>query len=508
MVWIALFFMIGIALSPLMPLLGPACWGIAAGLTCVGALGIRFSRGLGVAALLGAVLMLGILHDSTDNALPAWLIRRAPGIQSVTGTVTTYPNIGEDSISFTLTARDLPAALWVVWDCTDPLGRITVGDAVTVQGLTRLPQAFDDFDYPSYLARRGIFATLFADNVVQTDPVMRHGTLWSWGDRLRQRILTRLRETISPDAAAMAQSLMLGDRSALSQGTEDAFSKTGLMHLLAVSGLHLGIFLAVAWWGLRWLGLRPRYAYPIVGMLVLLALLVVGPRVSLVRAGLLFAFLALGSVLADFGLILRRWIHPLNGLAAAAIVILLLRPSALYDVGFQLTMAATASILIAFSPSGWGRRLIDVHAAGLGRGRAWLLQVLIVSVAAQAGTAPFIAWHFHALHPFSILINPVVVPLAALSLWSGLLAVLLMATPVFSLAVVPFSLLLQALERTVRGVATMPYVELPAAPIMGIWMGGCVAFLFLVAYYESFAWVRVPQLVVREATMNRPRLEP
>jgi competence protein ComEC len=282
----------------------------------------------------------------------------------------------------------------------------------------------------------------------------------------------------------MAQSLMFGDRSALPESIEDAFSRTGLMHLLAVSGLHLGIFLGGAWWGLRRLGLRPRVAYPLVGALVLLALVVVGPRVSLVRAGLLFAFLALGSVLADCGIILRRWIHPLNGLAAAAMVILLMRPGALVDAGFQLTMAATGSILIAFSPSGWGTRIArNPRLSRAWKGWRWLIRLLVVSAAAQAGAAPVIAWHFEAFHPLSIVVNLVAVPLAGMSLWAGLVSALLSSTPAFAVVVAPFGLLLGWLGGFVGWLAGVPMAEVSVTSGMGIWIGGCVVFITLAAFY-------------------------
>ncbi|MCK5828648.1 ComEC/Rec2 family competence protein, partial [Candidatus Bipolaricaulota bacterium] len=346
----------------------------------------------------------------------------------------------------------------------------------------QLPEAFDGFDYPAYLARQNIFATVFADTVQHvSQPSL---SLWSWGDRLRQRLLQQFREAMPPKLAAMAQSLMLGDRSALPADTEEAFSRTGLMHLLAVSGLHLGIFLGGAWWGLRRMGLRPRCAYPLVGMLVLLALVVVGPRVSLVRAGLLFAFLALGSVLADCGVILRRWIHPLNGLAAAAIAILLMRPGALFDAGFQLTMAATGAILLAFSPSGWATRLSNSQGIEkLWRGWQWLIRLLIVSGAAQAGAAPVIAWHFEAFHPLSVLVNLAAIPLATLSLWAGLLSVVFSATPLFAITVLPFAWLLKGLESLVGTLARSPMVELTVIPTLGIWMAGCIGFVYLASFY-------------------------
>lgn len=484
--WIALSLGLGIAAAPYLTVAARILWIAMVSVLTIALVARRVPRWLRVAGLLAAVLILGALRNSVDPGFPDWLIRRAPGLCEVTGTVISYPDVGETSISFTIAPVDMPGDLLVYWSCDQPLGTLHYGDIVCVSGSTQLPEVFDGFDYPAYLARRNIFATMFADTVHRVRQPS--ASLWNSGDQLRQRMLLRFREVLSPKFAAMAQSLMFGDRSALPSDTEDAFARTGLMHLLAVSGLHLGIFLWGAWWVLRRVGLRPRLAYPMVGLLVILALVVVGPRVSLVRAGLLFAFLALGSVLADFGVILRRWIHPLNGLAAAAIAIQLIRPGALYDAGFQLTMAATASILIAFSPSGWGTRISqDGHVGCLWRGWQWIFRLLIVSAAAQAGAAPVIAWHFKAFHPLSVMANLVTVPLAALSLWAGLFAVAFAATPIFGIAAVPFAVLMRVLEAVVQWLSGLPFVEWMVIPELGIWFAGCVSFVNLASYSVSLS---------------------
>ena len=307
------------------------------------------------------------------------------------------------------------------------------------------------------------------------------------GDRIRQVVLERLDQRLHPDQSAVARSLLFGDRTALPEPIEEAFSRSGLMHLLAVSGLHLGIFLGGAWWVLRRLGLRPRVAYPLVGVLVLVVLWIVGPRVSLIRAAMLFAFLALGSVLADLGLMLRRSIRSLNGLAAAAITMLALRPAALFDVGFQLTFAATASILIAFAaPLEWGRRIAD-DAERFGRWRILVRPVLMlaaVACAAQAGAAPVIAWHFETFHPLALVGNLLAVPLAGLALWCGLGAILVSGTPIFSAAIVPFSTILNVLQRVVTGLSGVPYSQLEVPRWLGLWLGGAVVYAFAVAIYE------------------------
>jgi ComEC/Rec2-related protein len=506
-VWIAVSLTAGMAIAPHCPAAPMALWLGMIGALAAALLGCRVPRWVRMGSLLVTVMLLGLLCGSRDVGFPDWLIRRAPGIREITGTIVTYPEVGAESAAFTLVPQGLPGRLWVVYRGQEPLGAFHYGDVVRVIGSTRLPTAFEGFDYPAYLARRGIFATLFADEASWVEPGSTGFSLWGWGDRLRQRLIQRLRDAMPPDVAAMAQSLMLGDRSALAPDAEDAFSRTGLMHLLAVSGLHLGIFLGGAWWGLRRFGVRPRVAYPLVGLLVLLGLIVVGPRVSLVRAGLLFAFLALGSVLADCGVILRRWIHPLNGLAAAAIAILVMRPGSLYDAGFQLTMAATGSILIAFSPSGWGTRLArSARVTAWWKGWQWLAGLMLVSAAAQAGAAPVIAWHFQAFHPLSILVNLVAVPLAGLALWAGLFYVLCIGTPAGALAAAPFRVLLEGLDSMVADLARVPFSQLPASPGMGVWMAGLAAFLVLAAYWTSL--LQGPRSEERESGANPSHFSP
>ncbi len=482
-VWMALGFAAGVAAQRSLGLPPLGVWGAAAAAAAGVAMARRAPRSIRMAGVITAVFLLGMVRAGQESAFPGWLLRRASGLSQVTGTVATYPGLGSDSVTFTLRTHHLPGDVQVSWRTESPVERVIVGDVVQVNGRARLPGWFEGFDYAAYLARRGVFVTLFAEEVVLLGARPGAHGLLRWGDRLRQGLVAGLREQLPPEAAALGQSLLFGDRSALSEEMKEAFSGTGLMHLLAVSGLHLGILLGGVWWGLRWIGVRPRVAYPIVSLLVGAALLVVGPRVSLVRAALLFAFLGLGSVLADVGWILRRWVHPLNGLAAAATVLLLLRPGALYDAGFQLTMAATGSILIALSPSGWGTRAFGVAELGAKPRRVrWLVQALVVSMAAQAGAAPILAWQFRSFHPFAVLLNPVVVPWAAATLWAGLFALPWLGTPLGWLCAGPFLYLVRGLGGWVQLLAGIPGVSLAVIPAMGVWMAGSFGCILLADY--------------------------
>ena len=446
--------------------------------------------------VLLAIGCLGGMRGAIEVPFSEDLLDRAPHLTEVTGTVIAYPSYGDSYVSFTLRPDILPANVRVTWfQPPAGAGAVVYGDRVRLAGRTELPEAFDGFDYAAYLARRNIFATM----TVQADGLTHLGACerspFRTGDVLRQRILARFDASLGLEASALAQSLLFGDRSALPDDVEEAFSRTGLMHLLAVSGLHLGIVLAGAWFVLRWLGVRPRFAYPLVGLLVVLILWVVGPRISLIRAALLFAFLALGSVLADLGLILRRSIHSLNGLAAAVIVILAWQPGSLFDAGFQLTVAATGAILLAFSPcldwGGWVNRACE-------RSPSWLrwigrpvLSLLAVSVAAQAGAAPVIAWHFGTFHPWALLANLAAIPLAAAALWGGLVTIVVIWTPLAGAAAGAFGVLLRAFSRTVEILSEMLFAQLTVSRGVGLWVGGLVAFSFLAAVYvrsSSSTW--------------------
>ncbi|MFC2077732.1 ComEC/Rec2 family competence protein [Candidatus Bipolaricaulota bacterium] len=488
----SLLFVLGIGVSlavgEALPALVP--WSVAAALT-IGAIASQRTS-WGRRLLFAAVLALGIARGIPEEPFPSWLILRAQGLTEVTGIVVSYPSLGEDHVVFTLRPDVLPAALRVTWFRTGGTDKaVHYGDRLTVTGSVRLPEAFDGFDYPAYLARRGIFATMTADEngLVFHDGVGGSAIL-RLGDRVRQSILRRLEEALGPEEVGLAQGLLFGDRAALSDEVEGAFQRTGLMHVLAVSGLHLGIVLAGLWFALRWLRTRPAVAYPIVGLVVLLVLWVVGPRVSLLRASLLFAFLGLGSVLADLSLILRRTVDPLNGLAAAGLILLALRPVELMDAGFQLSFAATAGILVAVSEGSRHRWTAWIDGVSdrtglLRRPVRAALVAIVISTAAQACVAPVVAWHFGTFHPSLIGFNLVVVPLVTLALWAGLPGLLLFAAGAPALGVAPFGWSLQALSWSVQTLARTPLAEFSIPRWMSVWLAALVLFLFAAVGYSE-----------------------
>jgi len=491
LVWVLLAFGAGIGLGRLV--LGVATAWVplaAAGLLSVFALVVPRARSW---LLLTAVVLLGCARLlAADGEVPGWLRLRAAGLESVTGTVTSYPSVGAGHITFTLQPDQLPMAVRVTWfPDVEPAGLLHYGNRITVRGVGRLPESFDGFDYPRYLSDRGIFATLLADGdkAVTFLDGPRNGILRA-GDRIRQSILSALRKSLGSSISGVAQGILFGDRAALPDEVEAAFRRTGLMHVLAVSGLHLGILLAGAWFLLRRASVRPAAAYPLVGLLALLFLWIVGTRVSLLRATLLLAFVGLGSVLADLGVILRRSVRPLNGLAAAGIVLLAVRPMDLADAGFQLTFSATAGILLLSTDSireAWAA-WVDQVAARVPRGSAFVrraLSFLLISVGAQAAVVPVVAWHFGTFHPLLLGLNLAVIPLVTLVLWIGFPSVLLLGLGVPGFVGLPFGWGLRALTATVAGLSGIPGAELAVSKGLAVWAAAVVGFLALSFRYRS-----------------------
>ena len=450
-------------------------------------------RWTGWILLVGVACLAGARFTVTTVERTA-LADRAPWLREVVGEVTDYPALSEGHTSFRLLVDPVGEPIRVtVFHAGACPGWIHCGDRVAIRGRFEVPRvtAADEFDYEAYLRRRGMQVTASVSDPEDVR-ILEAGTgAGAAGDRLRQRLVVRLLERLPGTPGAAAAALLFGERGLLGDEVEDAFRASGITHLLATSGLHLGIALAGLWWIVRRAGARPAVAYPVVAVAAGACLWIVGPRVSLVRAVTMLAFVALGSVLADLGLILRRWIEPLQGLAAAAILVLAMRPGAVLDAGFQLSFAATAGILIAVKSFAEDARADGPCRSGVMRAlRRRLRETALVSMVAHVATAPLVAAHFGSYHVLGILANLAMVPLVAASLWVGLL-VLLLPAPLAARAVArALSGLLEGLIRGASGLAGVPGAELACGRPLACWLAGLSAYLLGAFAVRSSSWTR------------------
>ncbi len=210
---------------------------------------------------------------------------------------------------------------------------------------------------------------------------------------------------LPPEQLGIAAAMAAGERRALPAHLREAYARTGTSHILAVSGLHVGIVFGLVNLLLYLLPIfrRGHIARNVVAVAAIWAYTAMtGLSPSAVRAALMFtgAQAALASTLHH---------GALNVMLATATLMLLIAPGNLYDVSFQLSMAAVLAILVMYRPLyerlKSGRRAIDAFAS-----------VFIVGVAATVGTAPLVAYHFGNFPLIGIFINPVVILTSHLAL--------------------------------------------------------------------------------------------
>lgn len=267
----------------------------------------------------------------------------------------------------------------------------------------------------------------------------------SWSVRWRQRIRARVDEALrgAPDiAGSMVRLFALGDRHAVDLETVQGLRRLGLSHLLAVSGLHVGL---VALLGL-WLPLprRGRQLAALCGVSAYLWL--VGARPSLLRA-VVMAWLAGGA------LILGRIPAGLNALAWAGAFMVAVDPAVIGDAGFQLSFAATAGILLF--ASGLAERWPSLP--------RWLALPLAVTVTAQLAALPWSASRFHFIALLAPLANLVAVPWMGVVLAGSLLfLVVAVVAPPAAHLLIP---LLSAVSSPITWPARLPATLTPILPV-------------------------------------------
>ena len=299
---------------------------------------------------------------------------------------------------------------------------LRLGDRVRVTGRLATPPRPRNpaqMDYGAYLRGQGVWATLRVEDeegIQFLNPSQRPAT--GLAVAVQRHVRRALAHAVpSAEARGVLLALLLADRSRVDGDTLDTFRQTGLMHLLAVSGLHIGLVGLALYALLKPVLGRLRLSHRTVEALrsavtlVVLAVyvLVTGGSVSVVRA---FVMVALVLVGRSF----ERPADTLNTLGAAALVLLVARPTALYDVGFQLSFAAVAAIvtltplLTAAVPARVRERTVGGAVVGS----------VAVSLAATLGTAPVLLAHFGRLPLGALVLNLPAIPLTGLTLGAGL----------------------------------------------------------------------------------------
>ncbi|MBK8088262.1 MAG: ComEC family competence protein [Chitinophagaceae bacterium] len=277
------------------------------------------------------------------------------------------------------------------------------------------------FDYKRYALFNGITHQLF---LKKTEYVVlnqkKTSAFWSWMYSTKAYILGTLRKQIKGEQeTSVAEALLIGYRDDLDRDLVQAYSNTGVVHVIAISGLHLGLI----YW-LLLLIFKPLDKYRRIKwlkpLLVLSFLwifsLLTGAGASVLRAAIMFTAIAAGDLFNKKGNIY-------NSMAASAFVLLCYNPFYLWDVGFQLSYAAVLSIVLFMKPIyHWfsiENKLLD---------KAWQLNA--VTLSAQILTLPLCMYHFHQAPNLFLITNFVAVPLSSLILFGEILLIAVAFIPI------------------------------------------------------------------------------
>lgn len=346
----------------------------------------------------------------------------------LTGRVVSEPDVREDKVFYLLQALELAKSGethavpgLVRLQVKDSNRVFAYGDILSVSGLLARPDPAGNpglFDYRTYLERQGIRMILTARGEEAVKKVGAGGTnpLQSAAIALKQKLSGAAAYSLAPSQAAVLNGILFGVQGHIDRDTRRAFSETGVVHILSVSGLHVGLVLGGLLWLLRLLKLSPAWTAPLATPLLLIYVLMTGLNPAVVRS----AVMALLLVWAHHFGRDRDW--PTT-LALAAMVILLRNPLQIYNPGFQLSFAATWGILY-LGPflTGVFNKLLQVSPGNTGR---LAVQALAVTLAAQLSTVPLVAWYYNILSPVSILANTLAAPLTGLIMALGILAAFL-----------------------------------------------------------------------------------
>ncbi|MCH7828864.1 ComEC family competence protein [Patescibacteria group bacterium] len=313
------------------------------------------------------------------------------------------------------------------------------GDRVLVSGKILTPTVFEDFNYPLYLAKEGIFWVMFRPSI----EVQQKGTSFLFN--LRETLQERIDTSLPLPESSLLASMLLGNKAGLPEELKEDLNATGTRHITAISGMHVAILSGMLFVFLLHLGIPRKKSSLVVLGFLLFFVMFTGSQASALRAGIM------GSAFLIAGLFGRRNVG-LRVLVFAAAFMLFFNPLLLaHDISFQLSFLAVFGILL-FLP-------LFKYVFGRLPNPLGLRDVVFMSITAQIFTLPLVLYHFGILSFVSLAGNLLIVPLIPLVLFLGVLFLLLsMLLPFLAyLFAFPVGLLLSYLSFVITALSEFPF---------------------------------------------------
>lgn len=334
------------------------------------------------------------------------------------------------------------------------------------------------FDYRFYLRSQGIDALIYpSPSSVHLLGGGQTGYFRESAMKLRSTMTDQILNNLPSPSAELLTAILFGQRQQLPAEVEENFRRAGAGHLMAVSGLHVGLVAALILGFCRLFNLKGIFPAVVAIVCVFIYAYLTGMRPSSLRAAIMVS-------IALVALLLEREQDLPNAISLAAMVTLFMNPLLLFSIGFQLSYAATLAIVYIRKPL--EKALLAMHFPEI------IISPLAVTAAAQLGVVPISVYYFHHLPVAGLIFNLLLLPVIALVVGIGLSGALL--SIVFAL---PGSILLWAARPLlefmllITGISSLPWFYMPVTPPKALYIFTFYIFIiFLLALYYRWESAR------------------
>lgn len=272
----------------------------------------------------------------------------------------------------------------------------------------------EEMDYAKYMRHKGFLYHLYL-NKEDYQKTGYNKNLYTIAKNVQRNLINYiLASSLKPKAKTFFITILLGDSSLLQKETRAAFSYTGIAHILALSGLHMSIIallLSIFLSPLDWMG-HKKFRLIITVFLIILFSAIVGFPISVIRATTMISFVIIAKIL-------RRENNSLNALFFSALLILLINPFAIYDIGFQFSFISVLLILLVSTRL----KFINPKQELL----YYFISLLVITITTSIGTMWLTAYYFNYISTFSILSNLIIIPILPLIIGFGLIYIILLS---------------------------------------------------------------------------------
>lgn len=271
------------------------------------------------------------------------------------------------------------------------------------------------FDYKTYMEQQEIYHSTTLNSNQNITAIGTINNLSQYGSHLRVIVNKRLdNSNLNKDSKAIIQAMLLGQRQNIDRKVYSNYINSGAVHLLAVSGLHVGIITLILGWLLspfKYLKYGATFSKVTIIILIWFYAITTGASVSVCRAATMFSFLILGTLL-------KRPTKPINNLAVSALVLLIVKPNFIYDVGFQLSYLAVLGILIIHP-------ILNKVIHPKNKLVSYFWSLITVSLGAQIGVFPLTIFYFKQFPILFLVTNIMLLPVISVFIGLSLLTIIL-----------------------------------------------------------------------------------